>query len=339
MKLNLLSNGQGYWGNPTAGIDWCEPNYTHSFYFAEFYNTISNSVYWINAILFYWQLHRFYKNTHKSKVLYRFYMFPVALGLVGIGSWLFHMTLLTPFQAMDELAMNVLIILVGWFAFSMEDYKDAVTDIRRIEQLPDGAEKTRQEAFHVVLTAFGYFYSLKSMLYAVYSVIVFGLLLRVYDAQTPLTFQLPFGIMFFTVVYWIVKRAYFFSRKYVTPETAATVRRHENVKQHLLIIGAIFAVFSLLVWNIDNETCPRYENFKLHSLWHLFTSLACWVWAQMITYTYHVDKYDAWKYESLKKKEDREEWFVDEEPIDVQLIYRWNFIPEIIQMTHKSKSN
>jgi len=32
----------GWWGHPTASIDWCEENYVVSYYIAEFWNTISN---------------------------------------------------------------------------------------------------------------------------------------------------------------------------------------------------------------------------------------------------------------------------------------------------------
>merc|ERR1711934_283612 len=36
------SGHQGYWGDPTSSIDWCESNYVVSFYIAEFWNTISS---------------------------------------------------------------------------------------------------------------------------------------------------------------------------------------------------------------------------------------------------------------------------------------------------------
>ncbi len=32
----------GFWGPRTASVDWCEPNYVHTFWIAEFWNTLSS---------------------------------------------------------------------------------------------------------------------------------------------------------------------------------------------------------------------------------------------------------------------------------------------------------
>jgi dihydroceramidase len=94
----------GYWGKQTATIDWCEINYEVTYYIAEFWNTISNLV----MILFpmyslYWSYnHIKFAKKSKKNAFNRFnvnFILPdsiiycqLGLLLVGIGSWMFHMT-------------------------------------------------------------------------------------------------------------------------------------------------------------------------------------------------------------------------------------------------------
>ncbi|KAI8393790.1 uncharacterized protein BYT42DRAFT_18851 [Radiomyces spectabilis] len=42
MTNNLLDvEPVGYWGPITSSVDWCEKNYTHWYYVAEWWNTLS----------------------------------------------------------------------------------------------------------------------------------------------------------------------------------------------------------------------------------------------------------------------------------------------------------
>jgi len=87
-----------YWGNPTASIDWCESNYVVSPYIAEFWNTVSSL--YISAI----SMFGFYL-AYKQKAEKRLYLSWIGLWVVGIGSALFHATLLYSNQLADELPM------------------------------------------------------------------------------------------------------------------------------------------------------------------------------------------------------------------------------------------
>ncbi|ANZ77135.1 BA75_04330T0 [Komagataella pastoris] len=88
----------GYWGPVTATIDWCEENYVVSRYFAEFVNSTTNLSFFILSLL---HLYSAIQNRHGTLYI----LVSIGMGTVGLGSWLFHMTLRYEFQLMDELPM------------------------------------------------------------------------------------------------------------------------------------------------------------------------------------------------------------------------------------------
>ncbi|OQR93991.1 alkaline phytoceramidase (aPHC) [Achlya hypogyna] len=88
----------GYWGDVTATIDWCEPNYVHSPYVAEFWNTISNLSFVVLGVF----------GLHRSLSLnfeWRFVLMYLNVMVVGFGSALFHGTLTLVSQQLDETPM------------------------------------------------------------------------------------------------------------------------------------------------------------------------------------------------------------------------------------------
>jgi dihydroceramidase len=89
---------EGFWGKPTATIDWCEANYEVTYYIAEFWNTISNFFLIVPplcaAII-----------AKRDGQEDRFFYCHIGLMIVGIGSWCFHGTLLYQMQLLDELPM------------------------------------------------------------------------------------------------------------------------------------------------------------------------------------------------------------------------------------------
>jgi dihydroceramidase len=98
-----LSSG-GYWGDSTSTIDWCEPNYQVTVYIAEFVNTVSS------LVIVFFGLLGFYANYHKNHLLLRhmesrMFITYGLLALIGVGSFMFHGTLLFEFQLLDELPM------------------------------------------------------------------------------------------------------------------------------------------------------------------------------------------------------------------------------------------
>jgi dihydroceramidase len=94
----------GFWGIPTASIDWCEQNYVFSRWVAEFWNTVS-SLAMVIAGLVGLTAHRFAREIRVAFAL---------LTLVGLGSIAFHGTLRFELQMLDELPMLYLVTWLVW---------------------------------------------------------------------------------------------------------------------------------------------------------------------------------------------------------------------------------
>ncbi|VEU19807.1 DEKNAAC100706 [Brettanomyces naardenensis] len=88
----------GYWGPVTSTIDWCEENYLFSPYIAEMINSLTNIAFVLLAMH---NLYTVVQNNHGW--LYIFTC--IGFAFVGVGSFLFHMSLLYEYQLMDELPM------------------------------------------------------------------------------------------------------------------------------------------------------------------------------------------------------------------------------------------
>jgi dihydroceramidase len=110
----------GFWGPPTATIDWCEVrlrafveicdqiaashpvhlqrNYVSHGMIAEMWNAVSNAVIVLPCVVGL----RFARTGQLER---RFYLAYLALMVVGLGSFAFHATLLWPAQMADELPM------------------------------------------------------------------------------------------------------------------------------------------------------------------------------------------------------------------------------------------
>ncbi|AGO14054.1 AaceriAGR199Wp [[Ashbya] aceris (nom. inval.)] len=97
----------GYWGPPTATIDWCEENYVVSYYVAEWANTVSNA--WFVALALY-QLY----SVRRHGLERRFALTAAGFAAVGAGSWAFHMTLRYGCQLLDELPMVYVTCVPAW---------------------------------------------------------------------------------------------------------------------------------------------------------------------------------------------------------------------------------
>ncbi|KAF4144984.1 Ceramidase [Phytophthora infestans] len=114
------STPTGYWGPPTSTIDWCELNYEHSFYIAEFWNTISNSLF---VLLGLYGLYRSIKMGFEP----RFHLQFIGVMVTGFGSAMLHGRLCMHYAEVKDVKARavarsyVTSSLIG-FAFWLMDY-------------------------------------------------------------------------------------------------------------------------------------------------------------------------------------------------------------------------
>lgn len=99
-----------YWGPVTSSINWCEEDYVVTKYIAEFCNTTTNLVFVVLATIAIYNAIRYH---YERRILLSSFGYL----LVGIGSWLFHMTLKYEYQLLDELPMIYTTLVMFWGIF------------------------------------------------------------------------------------------------------------------------------------------------------------------------------------------------------------------------------
>lgn len=100
-----------FWGPVTSTREWCEKNYTHSSYVAEFYNTVSNvpSILLALVVLI---------NALRQRFEKRFTVLHISNMILSIGSMLFHATLQHVQQQSDETPMVWEMLLYIYILYS-----------------------------------------------------------------------------------------------------------------------------------------------------------------------------------------------------------------------------
>lgn len=92
----------GYWAPQTSNANFCEIDYNVSHYIAEFINTVSNLAFVWQAVV---TLPPHLRGHGREFALWKWPVEALALLTVGLGSAVFHMTLLHNAQVVDETGM------------------------------------------------------------------------------------------------------------------------------------------------------------------------------------------------------------------------------------------
>ncbi|KOS13931.1 ypc1-alkaline ceramidase [Malassezia pachydermatis] len=98
---------EGYWGPVTSTLLWCERKYEWTKYMAEPVNSLTNLLF---LFLSGYGMYR----VASEQLSARFYLCAAGIGIVGMGSFLFHMTMKYEAQLLDELPMIYASSFISW---------------------------------------------------------------------------------------------------------------------------------------------------------------------------------------------------------------------------------
>lgn len=248
---------EGYWGAITSTIDWCEENYVVSPYIAEWSNTISNGCFVILA------LYTTYCSI-RNGLEFRFHLIGFGFALVGVGSWLFHMTLQYRYQLLDELPMIYATCIPTWSLLC--ETRDTLNPNSRISNVT----LRRQVKVGLYLTTF-----------------VFVLTLIYLITKIPEIHQTVYGA--FTIIVVLLSGKY--THDYVRDDLA------RRCMYQCMILGMVFFSLGFIFWNLDNQLCSLWIHIRrewlklplgvfleLHGWWHFLTSIGVYCYIVFLQY-------------------------------------------------------
>ncbi|KAJ3567334.1 hypothetical protein NP233_g6427 [Leucocoprinus birnbaumii] len=232
-------NRTGFYGPVTATLDWCEANYQFTPYIAEMANSISNLYTIVVSFIG-------YLSVVKQSLPNRYALGYLGVALVGIGSFLFHATLLYEAQLADELPMIYVASMSVFIAFDDEPGY--------------GIKSQRSKSLIAVLLTFDVLFTWSYYLY-----------------RNPVYHQVVFAMIIFVITGRLT---------YLLRWSDAAKRIPDKTKREigkLFGTGASLFAFGFFIWNMDNIFCDFLILRKLsigwpfafllegHSWWHVFT--------------------------------------------------------------------
>ncbi|AQZ09505.1 YPC1 (YBR183W) and YDC1 (YPL087W) [Zygosaccharomyces parabailii] len=248
---------EGHWGAVTSTIDWCEENYVISTWIAEWSNTLTNSFFTIFA------LYSTYCSV-RNKLELRFVWIGLGFALVGVGSWLFHMTLKYQYQLLDELPMIYATCVPTWSLLcETPETLDPSTG-------PLKVSLKRQIRIGVILAVF---VNALSLVYLVFKI--------------PEIHHTIYGM--FTVAVVLLSGIY--THLYVTEKVA------KRSLYQCMALGIVLFLAGFISWNLDKFLCPFWIHIRrdwlklplgvfleLHAWWHLLTGAGVYCYIVFLQY-------------------------------------------------------
>jgi len=268
-----------------SSINWCELDYVNSEFIAEYWNTLTGLFLCASSI--YASIkNNGYKSLYYSNIL---------LFFVGIGTMMFHGTLIYIWQLLDEIPM--MLIVIEYYRILTNDI--FLTHFVRLK----------------IIDYYTLYYSIPFIILSYYihpqlQVILFQgslMLCIILLLYTCYTINTNLNKIFYTryPFNYVDKEAYVYYKTESDVELLPNYKKHKRrrttkrtynldgnnhvidttnsfnefktyskVKKHIRYHnyqGLFLLFFSLLIWNIDNHFCQH--DIELHAIWHITTSI------------------------------------------------------------------
>jgi dihydroceramidase len=221
----------GFWGEPTSTIDWCENNYEVTYYIAEFWNTVSNLVMIVLPLYgIYWSIkQKDSKKFNSFRVTNSMLLCHLGLCLVGLGSWMFHMTLLYPMQLLDELPM------VFGSGILIYAHYDLFLSAYLIEQQSRRSSRVskRKSLLYKIFISRPYIAS------AIFAYCASFTYIYVYVWKNPIFHEIAYGIQVFTIILFSILNI-----------------KYYKTKKSLWAMSLLYYGIGFFLWNLDNKYVP-----------------------------------------------------------------------------------
>jgi hypothetical protein len=270
-----------------SSISWCEDKYIYSDYIAEYWNTITGLFLCISAICC------IIKNDYENiQVLYKS---NILLFIVGIGTMMFHGTLIYTWQLLDEIPMMLIVI---------EYYRILTDELLLIDYTKSNVINYNIIYYLIPIIILSYYIHPKLqvvMFQGTLSLCIILLIYTCYKINKNLN-KLFYKKNAFNYVNQIIynsrhteseielhsfnkyKKKRISRKTYIlcddntqiidTTNSLNEFKKYSKIKNYIKYHNyqsLSLLIFSLFIWNIDNNFCQNY--IKLHAIWHITTSI------------------------------------------------------------------
>lgn len=262
-------------------VDWCEENYKVSEYIAEFWNTVTGLCLILSGVIFYVNKKQLLKNI--TQYYDNFFRICILLVVVGIGTMLFHGTLYYPFQLLDELPM---IVLANEYLTVLVSLQTTQFTIKNI----DPYFKVLQYTYNMLPVIIGVYFihpQLQTfMFHTTLKISEISVLIILYKLSKGLNYTVYSKIY---EIYDIVKKNknkncidmsvseyQCFSDIHLIRLIQSRIKRYLVLRNQLktfIRVGVYIYSSSIVLWLLEKLFCNSLQQFQLHAIWHVSSSI------------------------------------------------------------------